>query len=286
MTQTDILSFLNDGFLGKKGKKSRDDRIKKIVTHSPEVMVKVTGFTHDFNHVKTHLNYISRNGSLELEDEQGSIYSAPEDIQHLVHYWQAHHWEAKVHTDKTRCTANLVLSMPYGTDAGVLKDAVRAFAKKTFSDYRYVMALHNDTDNPHVHVSIQSCGLKGHRLQIKRGDPQKWRETFASELDKRGIDAEATPRAVRGIVFKSVSQAIRQMKDRGIKLHTTKSMLEDIRSLWTQDKQTMIPRPWENHTKTKQKTIRTCFNSYDCIDNENVVQGIKYLETRGMIWVK
>jgi hypothetical protein len=149
--------------------------------------------------------------------------------------------------------------MPYGTDAGVLKDAVRAFAKKTFSDYRYVMALHNDTDNPHVHVSIQSCGLKGNRLQIKRGDPQKWRETFASELDKRGIDAEATPRVVRGIVFKSVSQAIRQMKDRGIKLHTTKSMLEDIRSLWTQDKQTMQPRPWENHTKTKQKIIRTAW---------------------------
>jgi hypothetical protein len=29
-----------------------------------------------------------------------------------------------------------------------------------------------------------------------------------------------------------------------------------------------------------------CFNSHDYIDNENVVQGIKYLETRGMIWVK
>ena len=57
MTQTDTLSFLDDGFLGKKGKKSREDRIKKIVTHTPEVMVKVTGFTHDFNHVKTHLNY-------------------------------------------------------------------------------------------------------------------------------------------------------------------------------------------------------------------------------------
>ena len=149
--------------------------------------------------------------------------------------------------------------MPYGTDAGVLKDAVRSFASKTFSDYRYVMALHQDTDNPHIHLTVQSCGLQGNRLQIKRGDPQKWQETFALELDKRGIDAEATPRAIRGVVLKSVSQIIRQMKDRGIKLDISKSMVENIRTLWTQNKQTMIPRPWETHTKAKQKTIRTAW---------------------------
>jgi type IV secretory pathway VirD2 relaxase len=256
MTQTETLSFLHDGFLGKKGKKSREERIQKIVTYSPEVMVKVTGFTHDFNHVKTHLAYISRNATLELEDGQGSIYSAPEDIHHLIQYWQSHHWESKAHKDKTRITANLVLSMPYGTDATILKDAVRNFAQKTFADYRYVMALHQDTDNPHIHLTIQSCGFNRNRLQIKRGDPQQWRETFAEELDKRGIDAEAKPRAIRGVVFKSVSQAIRQMKDRGIKLHTTKSMLQDIRTLWTQDKQTMIPRPWEANIRAKQKIIR------------------------------
>jgi hypothetical protein len=61
MTHTNKLSFLEDGFLRKKGKKSRKERIKKIINHSPEVMVKVTGFTHDFNHGKTHLAYISRN---------------------------------------------------------------------------------------------------------------------------------------------------------------------------------------------------------------------------------
>jgi type IV secretion system T-DNA border endonuclease VirD2 len=259
MTPTNKLSFLEDGFLGKKGKKARIERIKKIINHSPEVMVKVTGFTHDFKHFKTHLNYITRNATLELEDGQGSIYFASEDIQHLVQYWQSNHWEAKTHKDKTRITANLVLSMPYGTDAVVLKDAIRSFAQKTFADYRYVMALHQDTDNPHVHLTVQSCGFNGNRLQIKRGDPQQWREAFADELDKRGIDAEATPRAVRGIVFKSISQTIRQMKDRGIKLHTTKSMLENIRTLWTQDKHAIQPRPWEANIKAKQKTIRTAW---------------------------
>ncbi len=60
MTQTKEISFFEENLLGKKGKKSREERIKKIINHSPEVMLKVTGFTHDFNHVKTHLNYISR----------------------------------------------------------------------------------------------------------------------------------------------------------------------------------------------------------------------------------
>jgi type IV secretion system T-DNA border endonuclease VirD2 len=174
-------------------------------------------------------------------------------------YWQSNHWASKAHKDKTRITANLVLSMPYGTDSAILKDAVREFSQKTFSDYHYVMALHQDTDNPHVHLTVQSCGLNKKRLQIKKGNPQKWRETFADELDKRGIDAEATPRAVRGIVFKSVSQAIRQIKDRGIKLHTTKSMIENIRTLWTQDKHTIQPRPWEANIRAKQKTIRTAW---------------------------
>jgi hypothetical protein len=179
-----------------------------------------------------------------------------------VDYWQSNHWDSKTHKDKTRITANLVLSMPYGTDAVVLKDAVREFSQKTFSDYRYVMALHQDTDNPHVHLTVQSCGLNKKRLQIKRSDPQQWREAFADELDKRGIDAEATPRAVRGIVFKSISQTIRQMKDRGIKLDTSKSMIENIRTLWTQDKHTIQPRPWEANIRAKQKTIRTAWLTF------------------------
>jgi type IV secretion system T-DNA border endonuclease VirD2 len=146
--------------------------------------------------------------------------------------------------------------MPYGTDATALKDAVRAFAKKTFADYRYVMALHQDTDNPHVHLTVQNCGMHGKRLQIKRGDPQKWREAFALELDKRGINAEATPRAIRGIVLKSVSQTLKHMKGRGVKLHTAKEAIDDIRFLWTQNKQTIQPRPWETAIQIKQKAIR------------------------------
>lgn len=249
-------SFFDDSQLGKKGIKAREERIKKIVTYTPEIVVKVTGFTKDFHHVKTHLNYISRHGSLPLEDEQGHVYHGKDDIQDVFSFWQSHHYVARNYQDKTRCTAHLVLSMPYGTDETILQDAVRSFARKQFPHYRYLMALHQDTDNPHIHLTIQSCGFNKTRLQIKRGDPQKWREIFAEELDKRGIDAEATPRAIRGIVLKPITQTLKQMKRRAVTLKTAKSMVDTIRTIWTQDQQTIQPRPWEAKIKANHAKIR------------------------------
>lgn len=261
MTDTDALAFFDANYLGKKGTKSSEERLRKIIHNAPEVMVKVTGFTYNFNHVKTHLAYISRNATIPLEDEQGHIYANSDDVKYLVDYWQSHHWDSKTHADKTRHSVHLVLSMPYGTDSHSVKDAVRSFASKTFLDYRYVMALHEDTDNPHVHLSVQTCGLKGNRLQIRRGDPQQWRQTFASELDKRGIDAEATPRAIRGVILKPITQALKHIKNRGIKLYTASGMIENIRNLWSQDKHAVQPRPWETHIKAKQKAIRASWLS-------------------------
>lgn len=254
-------SFELPFFLVKDGKKASEARIRKIISYTPEVMVKITGFTHDFGHVRAHLNYISRKGTLELEDENGGIYSDPEDIRYLSDYWQAHHWDSPQHQTKARCTSHLVLSMPYGTDIKPLKEAVRSFAKETFADYRYVMALHQDTDHPHMHLTVHNCGKHGKKLQIKRGDPQKWREAFALELDKRGIDAEATPRAVRGIVVKSVSGAIIHMKNKGLRLDIAKNRMDEIRALWGQDKTTMPPRPWETAIAKKQKAIRSAWLS-------------------------
>jgi len=180
-------------------------------------MVKVTGFTTDLKHMKAHLEYISRNGKLELEDDEGNIYQGKEEVEQVFKYWKSKHWDNPNYRNKTRCTASIVFSMPNGTDEKALKDSVREFAKKNFSDYRYVMALHTDTDSPHVHLTVQSCAKqRGERLHIKKGDPQKWREGFVKELDRKGIDAEETPRAERGIILKSVSLAMKHMKQKGI----------------------------------------------------------------------
>ncbi len=43
---------------------------------------------------------------------------------------------------------------------------------------------------------------------MKKGDPQIWREGFAKELRARGVEAEATPRATRGVVKKALLQIV------------------------------------------------------------------------------
>ena len=46
-------------------------RLARIARRAPEVMVKVTGRTRDADHLRAHLDYISRNGGLVLEDQDG-----------------------------------------------------------------------------------------------------------------------------------------------------------------------------------------------------------------------
>ena len=46
----------------------------RLAHGTPEVMVKITGFGKGGNHVKAHLDYISRKGDVELENERGELY--------------------------------------------------------------------------------------------------------------------------------------------------------------------------------------------------------------------
>ena len=174
--------------------RTKSNRIRSksgYVKKSPEVMIKVSGFGYNACHTAHHFDYISRNGKLELEDETGLIYQQQQTIQELSNDWN----DTNIQTSrKTRHCTHLILSMPEGTEPQALKQAVRIFAKSNFAtNYQYVFALHTDTDSPHVHLTIKNLGFDGKRLHIKKGQPQKWREQFADELERLGVAAEATP---------------------------------------------------------------------------------------------
>ena len=47
-------------------------KLERIVSRAPEVMVKITGRTKGVAHLKSHLAYITRNGELDAETEQGA----------------------------------------------------------------------------------------------------------------------------------------------------------------------------------------------------------------------
>lgn len=103
--------------------------------------------------------------------------------------------------------------MPKGIKKEDVHNGARAFAKKQFGlNHQYVFALHNDTDNPHVHLAVKNLGFDNKRLHVKKGDPQQWREAFAEELNTLGVEASATHRTVRGVIKKSTQQAINQIR--------------------------------------------------------------------------
>src|ERR1019366_10044142 len=91
-----------------------------------------------------------------------------------------------------------MLSMPRGIDPLAVQQATRAFAKVELADHKYVMVLHDHQANPHVHLSVRAESMHGKRLNPRKADLHRWRETFAERLREWGIDAEATRQATRG----------------------------------------------------------------------------------------
>jgi hypothetical protein len=60
------------------------------------------------------------------------------------------------------------------------------------------MVLHDHQANPHVHISVRAESKHGKRLNPRKADLHRWRETFAEKLRGWGVEAEATRQATRG----------------------------------------------------------------------------------------
>lgn len=192
-------------------------RLARVAARAPEVMVKITGRTKSAGHMQAHLEYISRNGALPLEERNGALVMGRQGVQELSGDWA---YEVEIdqrHRANSPYSVSIVLSMPAQTDAEKTRDAVRSFAQETFGDkYEYVFALHTDVAHPHVHLSVRALGEDRSRLNPKKGDLQVWRETFARKLRSRGILAEATPRRARGVVQRGEKTGIRKAKERHV----------------------------------------------------------------------
>ena len=88
--------------------------------------------------------------------------------------------------------------MPRGTDPLIVQKAAREFAQIELADHKYVMVLHDHQANPHVHISVRAESKHGKRLNPRKADLHRWRETFAEKLRGWGVEAEATRQATRG----------------------------------------------------------------------------------------
>jgi hypothetical protein len=193
-------------------------QLARTLKRTPEVMVKITNkasSAQGIGAVRRHLRYISRNGQVDLEDQNGDKISGVDALRDLTKTWQLGGWGIP-DTSTRREVFNILLSMPPGTNRQAVRDAARDFAALEFGDGRaYVFAAHDDEAHPHVHLSVQVRGPDGRRLNPRHRDLQRWRVYFAEQLRAHGVNANATSRQTRGVTQRYPKPAVVHMMERG-----------------------------------------------------------------------
>lgn len=184
-------------------------QIKRTVSRTPEVMVKVSGGGRDFGGVRAHLKYIGRHGKLPLETDDGLMVQGKNAALEIAQDWQLDQCRSQYRSKpadgekdtRPKLAHNIVLSMPAGTPPEKVLAAARIFARENFGlQHRYAMVLHTDQAHPHVHLVVK-CEHEyepGKRLYIRKDTLRRWREQYAELMREQGVAANATPRQIRG----------------------------------------------------------------------------------------
>jgi hypothetical protein len=226
---TDGRPFLELLSLGRPGPSGRFspaqiEQIRRTVNRTPEVMVKVTGGGTKNGAVAAHLAYISRNGKLAIETDEGDRAAGRDAQKALLRDWHldlsAGQYrgprEGRATARAIKLVHNIVLSMPSPTPADKVLAAARKFAREKFAlQHRYAMVLHTDQQHPHVHMVVKAESEEGRRLHIDKAMLREWREDFARLMREQGIAANATPRVIRGRNKGKTRDAIYRARRRG-----------------------------------------------------------------------
>lgn len=161
---------------------------------SREVIVRVTGRTKSVQSLGAQFRYFSRSGTLPAEHSNGRTLLGMPALYHLRDGWAMDNAVLARHPSCTTQSLCVVLSMPAGTDAQTVREAVHVWAHRHISPTtEWLAVLHTDRGHPHVHCAIRAVQDNGRRIDASRAEMQAWRETFAGELRSRGVEAEATP---------------------------------------------------------------------------------------------
>jgi hypothetical protein len=226
----DLVSYARRG-PGQRDHLSRAEvqQIARTVGRTPEVMVKVLPRgANDLGAVRKHLDYIGREGELELETDEGEKLQGVQVGKALLDDWDLDLDERRGKADlgatpgrqAPRLVHKLMFSMPAGTPPGKVLKAVQNFCREEFAlKHRYVMALHTDEPHPHVHVVLKAVSEQGQRLHIRKATLREWRAGFAHHLRALGVAANATQRQVRGEVFPRKTDGIYRASLRGESTH-------------------------------------------------------------------
>lgn len=183
-----------------------------VIRKAPEVMVKITGSSCGLATVKHHLDYISRNGEIELTNESGESIQGRDELKALREQMKA---SQVPNESNKREYLHVLFSMPAGTPEKAMREAVAQFCQEEFANRRYVAAFHDDTDHTHMHVCVGTRDIDRAdepRLSPRKADLFRWRQGFADKLRENGIDAAASERRHRFNYRKPEHPVVRQIR--------------------------------------------------------------------------
>jgi len=213
----------------------------RVARRIPQAVVKVTSFCHGLRHVSRSLDYITRKGTLPLEKDNGEVLLGRDAQDELAADWSM---DFDFHK-RSRDTANLVFSMPPGSDVDALRGAVRKVGQRAFQDHEWVFAIHEDRSHPHAHMMVQMRGREnGKKLRLRKADLFHLRELFAEAAREEGVQLAASPRSARGVGRKGIRQDLYFMKQRGIDLRVEREAAQE--AIQAAKNKTSEAKPWED----------------------------------------
>ena len=177
---------------------------KNMFRKNTEVVVKITSGSKNSQALSKHLDYISRDGNVELITNDFDRYAGEDEILEVKRIFKNEGSPSPLYKEgakEKRHTINMVFSMKEHstTPKEKLQQAVITTLKRMYPNNFFVVAFHNDTDNPHCHVCLKVADKNGKRINPKKADLANLRAEFAKALNELGVEAKATNKKQREV---------------------------------------------------------------------------------------
>lgn len=221
-------------------------QIRYTVKGGPQVVVKIMSTPKAMPNLRRVLRYITDKYRLPIneggcEDGQARQWQGPADVQLLGDEYK---WEGTPIPEKESWLRE-AFHIEAGLPKGVAPDdkiiaAVVEFATKEFEGHKWVWTFHDHQDNPHLHIVVRGEGRDFRRLNPRKPDLHRWRQTLAKAFRDRGIEVQATRRQTHGQIRAGKPIARVKMAERGqerrprdtTKLATREETIRAVMEAW------------------------------------------------------
>lgn len=170
-----------------------------------QVMFKISSSCLSYEHLHSHIKYITRNGSLEAvyydpsqkaEYQRADIFQGKDGNKQMLKQMNSS-YALKTNREITHLkipnkeTFNMIFSMSnyeVATTEQIRKAAYETI-KELYGNNSFIIASHNDTDNPHCHLILKRRDNKtGKRLYLTKVDLIKIRLKYSQKLRESGVE--------------------------------------------------------------------------------------------------